>query len=66
MLDDSALSVENVAYSCGYDSLSVFSKAFKHKYNLTPSAYRKLKYENDKMSDLEFNRFIKNMDKKTI
>lgn len=66
MLDDSALSVENVAYSCGYDSLSVFSKAFKHKYGLTPSAYRKLKYENDKMSDLEFNRFIKNMDKKTI
>ena len=66
MLDDSALSVENVAYSCGYDSLSVFSKAFKHKYGLTPSAYRKLKYENDKMSDIEFNRFIKNMDKKTI
>ena len=63
LLDDSALSVENVAYSCGYDSLSVFSKAFKHKYGLTPSAYRKLKHENDTMSDLEFNRFIKRMDK---
>ena len=32
---------------------------------MTPSAYRKLKYENDKMSDLEFNRFIKRMDKDT-
>lgn len=63
LLDDSALSVENVAYSCGYDSLSVFSKAFKQKYGLTPSTYRKLKHENDTMSDLEFNRFIKKMDK---
>ena len=63
LLDDSALSVENVAYSCGYDSLSVFSKAFKNHYSLTPSTYRKLKHENDTMSDLEFNRFIKRMDK---
>lgn len=63
LLDDSALSIENVAYSCGYESLSVFSKAFKHKYGLTPSAYRKLKYENDTMSDLEFNRFIKRIGK---
>ena len=62
LLDDSGLSVENVAYSCGYESLSVFSKAFKQKYNISPSAYRKLKQEHNAMSDIEFNRFIKKMD----
>lgn len=35
------LSVEGAALSCGYTDPLVFSKAFKRKYGLTPSQYRK-------------------------
>ena len=35
------LSVESVARSCGYQDAMVFSKNFKKKTGLSPSAYRK-------------------------
>lgn len=37
------LSVESVAFSCGYKDSLVFSKAFKARYGETPSHYRKRK-----------------------
>lgn len=41
------LSVEGVAFSCGYTDPLVFSKAFKTKNGKTPSAYRKEKLKQD-------------------
>ena len=40
MLRESNESVRNIAYSTGYDDSLSFSKAFKQKYNMSPSAYR--------------------------
>ena len=34
------ISVENIAYSCGYRSPLVFTKAFKQEVGMTPSRYR--------------------------
>ena len=36
----SRYSVENIAFSCGYQDAVVFSKAFKKKYGMTPIRYR--------------------------
>ena len=33
-------SISNIALDVGYASLSVFNKAFKDRYNLTPREYR--------------------------
>lgn len=41
LLSFTALSVESVAISCGYNDPLVFSKAFKEKQGKTPSAFRK-------------------------
>lgn len=41
MLKNTRFSVEEIAASCGYQDPEVFSKAFKLKYKLTPSQYRK-------------------------
>lgn len=35
------ISIESVAFSCGYSDPLVFSKAFKAKYGTTPSRYRR-------------------------
>lgn len=35
------LSVESVAYSCGYRDPAAFGRAFKEKYGITPLQYRK-------------------------
>lgn len=36
------LSVEYIAYSCGYKNSLVFTKAFKQEIGMTPSQYRKI------------------------
>lgn len=36
------LSVEYIAYSCGYKNSLVFTKAFKQEIDMTPSQYRKI------------------------
>lgn len=36
------LSVEYIAYSCGYKNSLVFTKAFKQEIGMTPSKYRKI------------------------
>jgi len=40
-LTNTALSVAEVAYTCGFSSPNYFSTAFKNKYSVTPAAYRK-------------------------
>ena len=42
-LVDTELSIENIAYSCGYSNIYSFSKVFKKITGYSPSAYRKNK-----------------------
>lgn len=63
LLNDSGYNIENIAYSCGYDDLSTFSRAFKKRYNITPSGYRKLKMQKPDMTQLELIRYMKKMKK---
>ena len=41
LLSYTDLSIETVAFSCGYRNAEVFTKAFRQKQGMTPSAYRK-------------------------
>ena len=43
LLQSSSLSIQNIAYSCGYSSSFSFSKAFRKVTGLSPSEYRKQK-----------------------
>ncbi len=61
LLDDSNYTIENVAFSCGYDELSTFSRAFKKRYGVTPSGYRKFRYEHSELSTAELTRYLKKM-----
>tara|TARA_R110002049_G_scaffold279949_1_gene459084 strand:- start:43404 stop:46157 length:2754 start_codon:yes stop_codon:yes gene_type:complete len=40
MLDDSKLTISEIAYATGFSSPNYFSTSFKNKYNLTPKSYR--------------------------
>lgn len=40
-LGEQAFTVSQIALKCGFESHSYFSKQFKEKYNLSPTAYRK-------------------------
>lgn len=40
MLEDSKLTISEVAYAVGFSSPNYFSTSFKNKYNLTPKGYR--------------------------
>lgn len=42
LMDDPALSVDEIARLCGYSSTSYFIKRFKEKESVTPAAYRQL------------------------
>lgn len=42
LLQQTELSLEDIASSCGYQEPAVFSKAFKKKYGMSPSYYRKI------------------------
>ena len=40
-LKDTSYTLSEVAYRCGFASLSTFSKVFKEKYGVSPTTYRK-------------------------
>jgi AraC-like DNA-binding protein len=39
--------VSNIAYSCGFNNVSHFNRAFKNRFGCSPSAYRKLYHAAD-------------------
>jgi AraC-like DNA-binding protein len=41
LLHSTAMNITEIAFECGFEDLSHFSKAFKEKFGLNPSAYRK-------------------------
>lgn len=47
LLKDSRYKVHEISTMIGYDSLRYFYKLFKRYYELTPTEYRKLLYENE-------------------
>jgi AraC-like DNA-binding protein len=40
LLNDSSMPISSIALDVGYSSLSVFNKAFKERFGMTPSAWR--------------------------
>lgn len=40
LLKDESLRISEIAYDCGYETLSTFNRSFKSKYKLSPSEYR--------------------------
>ena len=40
MLHNTALSVNEIAYSCGFSDINNFCKQFKKEYGCTPSSFR--------------------------
>ncbi len=41
LLESESIIVNECARRCGYTSLSSFTAAFKHKFNLSPNEYKK-------------------------
>ena len=41
MLEDTDLSVSEIAYKCGFSTPNYFSTSFKNKYGASPASYRK-------------------------
>lgn len=39
LLKEGKLSIARVAYECGYDNYSYFTKIFKKKYGITPREF---------------------------
>ena len=46
LLESSALSIETIAYSCGYAKTDSYTRAFQRQKGMSPSAYRRLCREN--------------------
>lgn len=46
LLCSTQLSVEEVAFKCGYDDAIYFSKLFKKKYGVSPTQYKNVYYKN--------------------
>lgn len=43
LLEDSSLSITDIAFEVGYNDLSYFIKVFRNKYNIPPHRYRRTK-----------------------
>lgn len=43
LLDSSKLSIETIAYSCGYSKCDSYTRAFQRQKGMSPSAYRKMR-----------------------
>ena len=41
LIETSERAVGAIAYECGFNSVSYFTRSFKKRYQLTPSAWRK-------------------------
>ncbi len=61
MLNDSSLSIENIAGYCGFEDSNAFSKSFKRQFNVTPTKYRHLRAEKPELEPVEFLRYIKKL-----
>lgn len=48
LLNSGRLSISRVAYECGYDNFSYFTKVFKKTYGMTPREYVQLREEKGK------------------
>lgn len=59
LLTDSKLSIENIALSCGYNEVLVFSKMFKKEVGVSPSAYRKELYSRMNAVHIEASEYLK-------
>ena len=46
LLESSSLSIETIAYSCGYAKTDSYTRAFQRQKGMSPSAYRRLCREN--------------------
>ena len=46
LLESSSLSIETIAYSCGYAKTDSYTRAFQRQKDMSPSAYRRLCREN--------------------
>lgn len=44
MLEDPSISIMDVCYAVGFESVSYFYRLFKNKYGSTPSRYRKMRF----------------------
>jgi AraC-like DNA-binding protein len=42
LLDNSDLTIENIAYECGFNTYSTFYRQFCERYRISPTAYRKI------------------------
>lgn len=46
LLKNNKLTILEISLNCGFTDSNYFSKAFKHKYQISPTEYRKEHYEN--------------------
>jgi transcriptional regulator GlxA family with amidase domain len=42
LLDNSDLTIENIAYECGFNTSRTFYTQFRERYRITPAAYRRV------------------------
>lgn len=47
LLDSSKLSIETIAYSCGYSKCDSYTRAFQRQKGMSPSAYRKMRRQDE-------------------
>ena len=41
LVNKTEMTIDDIAFDCGYDNISTFGKTFKQRMNVTPSAFRK-------------------------
>ena len=58
LLESSRLSVESIAYSCGYQKPESLMKVFRQTYGCSPTAYRKRVIENTKEMSLNISKDV--------
>lgn len=54
LLTTTSFSIQEVAFLCGYSNAEIFSKAFKKKYGISPSKYRRYALEYPGIDPAEF------------
>ncbi|MGD2036090.1 MAG: GyrI-like domain-containing protein [Bacteroidales bacterium] len=56
ILTERKKSITEIAYKCGFSDVSVFSRNFKHCFNIPASQYRKEKLQNSNLSQPDSNK----------
>ena len=49
LLNTDDLNITQIATTCGYESISAFSRSFKSYVNISPNQFRKIVKENPEM-----------------